>query len=382
MDALIFFLLSHTFLKRIPIFNVKRILIGLTYGIAMGAIGYFFEDYYRIIAMPVALLMIYLMVKLSFSSNLLVYTLVFLFQAVQFPLVLILQFTQLERQFMFLIGQSLILAIVFLAYKFFPLNKVYRFIEEYIELKFLIFFTTFFAFSVVFYWDFEYSWLYILYYGFILTAILIAIYSVGSKIVHLRYKIPLKNHNDYHIDLGLMVKAYKEENHREIERLNRINDDDKFKLQTENFQIGKTTENIITFIENKQKLHNQRVEIQHNIDYDSNHPVAGIEAIIKMLSILLDNAIESGTDKLVLVELTVAASYIQLTVRNEFVPSDPEEISRIFTIDGYTTKKTNQRGYGLTNLHYDVKNLCGKIMVTCDYRNLGKVKYLNITITI
>ena len=101
-----------------------------------------------------------------------------------------------------------------------------------------------------------------------------------------------------------------------------------------------------------------------------------------MLSILLDNAIESGTDKPIIVELTVTGSYIQLSVRNEFTPSDSEEISRIFTIEGYTTKKTNQRGYGLTNLHRDIKDLGGRILTSQDYSAIGKAKYLNITISI
>ena len=383
IDVLILFLLSHAFIKRIPIFTPVRVLIGISYGVVMGTIGHFLGDGYlfRIIALPAAFLMIYLMVKLSFSSTFLIYTLVWLFQAI-LPFALILQFAQLNLTLVFLIGQILTLLAVILACKFLPLNKWYRFIEEYLELKLLIFILTFIVISVVFYWNFEYTWLYLLYFGIILIATIIAIYGVGSKIVNLRYKIPLKTHDDYHIDLGLMAEAYKEENHQEIKRLNEINQDNTFKLQTENFLLGKTTENIITFIENKQKLHDRIVEIQYDIDYDSDHPNVNMITIVKMLSILLDNAIESGTDKPIIVELTVTMSYIQLSVRNEFTPSDSEEISRIFTIDGYTTKKTNQRGYGLTNLHHAVKNIGGKIMTAYDYSTIGKAQYLNITITV
>ena len=385
IDILMLFLLSHAFIKRIPIFTIKRVLIGIAYGIAMGAIGHFSGDgyVYRIIAIPVAFFLIYLMVKLSFSSTFLVYTLIWVLKTtIQLPFVLIFQFAQLGVIPMFLIGQILTLFVIILGCKFLPLNKWYRFIEENLELKLLIFIITFIAISVFFYWNFEYSWLYLLYFGVILISTLISIYCVGSKIVYLRYKIPLKTHNDYHIDLGMMIKAYKEENYQEIERLNNTNQDDKFRLQTENFQLGKTAENIIKFIENKQKLHDRIVEIQHDIDYDSDHPMVNMITIVKMLSILLDNAIESGTNKPIIVELTVTTSYVQLSVRNEFTSSDTEEISRIFTIDGYTTKKTNQRGYGLTNLHHAVKNIGGKIMTAYDYSAIGKAHYLNITITI
>ena len=384
IDVLVFFLLSHAFVKRIPIFTMKRVLIGIGYGIIMGTVAHLFgSNIYRIIAMPLAFLMIWLMIKLTFSSIFLVYTFaLLLFGTIQLPIVLIIEFVQLTSVPMFLVVQILTLAIVLFVCKFLPFNRWYRFIEEHIELKLLIFIITFVAVSIVFYWNFEYSWLYVLYFGGILITTLIAIYAVGSKIVYLRYKLPLKTHNDYHIDLGLMVKAYREENHQDIENLNRDNKNDKFKLQTENFQLGKLAENIITFIDNKQKLYDQQVEIQYDIDYDSDHPNVNVITIIKMLSILLDNAIETGTVKPIIVELTVTMSYMQLSVRNEFDPTDSEEISRIFTIDGYTTKKIDQRGYGLTNLYHDVKNIGGKIMAMCDHSSIGKAQYLNITITI
>ena len=386
IDILMLFLLSHACAKRIPIFTAKRVMIGIAYGITMGVGAQLLgDDYgyiYRSIAMPAAFLMIYLMVKLPFSSTFLIYILVWLFQAIQFPIILLLQFAQLDIIPMFLIGQIVTLIVVILSCKFLPLNKWYRFIEEYLELKMFFFLTTFAILSVFFYWDFEDSWLYIVYFGIILTATLAAIYCVGSKIVYSRYKMPLQSHNDYHINLGLMMKAYKEEDHQEIERLNKVNKDSSFKLQTENFHLGKLTENLIAFIENKRRLSDQDIEIQYDVDYDSDHPYVNLVTIVKMLSILLDNAIESGTDKPIIVELTSTASYIQLSVRNEFAPPDSEEMSRIFTIDGYTTKKTNQRGYGLTNLHYDVKKLGGKIMTGYDYSAIRKVQYLNITINI
>ena len=384
IDILMFFLLSHACVKRIPIFTVKRVLIGLVYGVAMGAVAYLFVDIYiyRLIAMPVALFMIYSVVKLPFSSTFLVFILVLLFQAIQFPLVIILELIQIEVMPMFLIGQILTLVTVVLICKFLPCHTWCRYIEENLELKLSIFVVALIVIIAFFYWNFEYSWSYVLYFGVFLTAILIVIYSVGSKIVYLRYIVPRKAHSDYHIDLGLMMKAHKEENLEEIDRLSNIRQDDNFKLLTENFQLGKTAKNIMTFIENKLKLSDSKVEIQQHIDYDSDHQAVGMEIIIKMLSILLDNALESGTHQPIIVELTVTASYIQLSVRNSFTPFDSEEISRIFTIDGYTTKKINQRGYGLTNIHYDVKKLGGKIMASHEYSHIGKTQYLNITIVI
>ena len=385
IDVLMFFLLTHALTKRIPIFTVKRVLIGIAYGFAIGTSTYLLgEGYtYRIISMLVAFLMVYLMVKLPFPSTFLIYIFVWLvLGTVQLPIALILQLAQLENIPMFLVGQLLTLVVVIPACKFLPFNRWHRFIEEHVELKLLILMITFIAISIVFYWNFQYSLLYILYFGVSLTFTLIAIYCVGSKIVYLRYKVPLKANNDYHIDLGMMVKAYKEENHQEIKRLNKVNQSDNFKLQTEGFQLGKATENIVQFIKNKQKLYDRKDKIQYDIDYDCDHPVANTITIVKMLSILLDNAIENGTDKPIIIELTVTMSYIQLSVRNEFTPDDSEEMSRIFTIEGYTTKKKNQRGYGLTNLHYDVKNIGGKIMTTHDYSTIGKGQYLNITITV
>jgi len=383
IDVLMLFLLSHAFIKRIPIFTVKRVLIGVGYGIAMGTIGYFLDSYiYRIVVTVISISLVSFIAKRPFASTLLLYAITWSFGLSQFIFVFIFQFFELGYMQMLFLGQGISLIVIIAACKLLPLSIGYRFIEEHLELKLMIFVSFFICLGVIFYWNYDYSWSYLVFFIGSLIAVAIAIYSIGLKIVYLRHTIPLNTNESYHTNFGLIMKAYKEEDHGEIERLNSLHQDDKFKIQTEGFQLGKASENVVAFIKNKQKLYDRKVEIQHDIDYNSDHPTVNIVMIVKILSILLDNAIESETDKPIIVELTVTASYIQLTVRNEFTPADSEEMSRIFTIDGYTTKKTGQRGYGLTNLHRDVQNANGKIITTHDYNKVGKAQYLNITVTI
>ena len=98
------------------------------------------------------------------------------------------------------------------------------------------------------------------------------------------------------------------------------------------------------------------------------------------MGILLDNAVESGTDKPIIIDLDVGMGHIHLYVRNEFQLTDPEAIERIFTGDGYTTKKAHGRGYGMSNLYREVTKHGGKIVDSYDYREVGKTYYLTVGI--
>lgn len=216
-----------------------------------------------------------------------------------------------------------------------------------------------------------------------LTAFIVASYIMGIKMIHLRYKLTLKKHSNYHLDLGRMIKAYEEEDRKEIDRLKALYPDDVFALHVKHFRLGKQRKTSFSLLKIRghciilmSKLTN------YEIFYSSEHKMMKTENVIKMLSILLDNAFETGTTNPIIVALSVTKSYIQLTVGNEFTSPDSEELSRIFTVDGYTTKKINERGYGLTNLHNDLVQVGGKLMTNYHHESMSNTPYLNITVKI
>lgn len=383
VDILMIFLLIHAIIKQIPIFTWDRILFGLGYGVSLGIAAHFLDGYtYRIITTIGAYIVIYLVAKSSFSSTLLIYALTWFFGLIQFIVILGIQQVSLEQPIFFFLVQAITLVIVLIACRFSFLNIVFRYIEEHIELKLAVFVVGIVLIGALFYFNFQERTPYLVYFVGMLTAFAVTSYIMGIKIIYLRYKMPLKKHSDYHLDLGRMIKAYEEEDSKEIDRLKALYPDDVFTLHVKHFQFGKTKENIIQFIKNKRALHNTNVEVRYEIFYSSEHEMMMTENVIKMLSILLDNAFETGTTKPIIVELSVTKSYIQLTVGNEFTSPDSEELSRIFTVDGYTTKKINERGYGLTNLHNNLVQVGGKLMTNYQYDSMSNTPYLNITVKI
>lgn len=387
IDILIIFLLSRELTKNYNRFTLARTLFGIAYGVVLGTVAYVFDgDYtYRIIVTMSIFVVIHLLIKKSLTTTLLVYSLYWIFGLLQFILMFGFQFIPLEQEPLFLLGQSLTLLLIILVCKFLPLNKWFRFIEEHLELQLITFITAFAILSVIFYWNFDTGWAYLVHFIGSILVVLIAIYIIGAKIVHARHTVPLKTHDVYHHDLGMMLKAYKEEDHEMITTLKeRHQEDDLFNMLSKQLQFGKVMENIIVFIKAKQKVHNSTLQIQHDIDYLADHKSVGIETVVKMLSILLDNALESGTKKPIVVDLSIVPDFVHICVRNELkLQKDyAENISRMLTVDGYTTKKNDARGYGLTNLYHDIEQVDGRVAVTSSYHDAGRTTYLSIEISL
>jgi len=387
IDIVVIFLLANAMVKKKPVLTINRLLIGVAYTFTLGIIftlddggGYI----YRIVTTIVDILIFYLIIKKTFSSTLIGYAIFWAVGIIQVPLYLVLQFVgiaNLEQPVVFLTMQILSAIIVISLTRVLPFNNWYRFIEEHLILKLMFFVMLLIYICLAFYFRFEYEMPYLMYLTILLIGSLAAICQISARIIHVRHTIPLKANDAYHATFGLLVKAYREENIDQIESLKKVlQTNHNVYFEFDGFQPGKTIENINAFIDSKQV--DAKAEIKCNLRYREDHSRVGIEVIIKLLSILLDNAIESKTNRPIVVDLGVNESYIQLSVKNEFKLKDREGIHRILMIDGYTTKKVNQRGYGLTNLHFELEQIGGDLTTSYSYNQDGKAYYLNIMVSI
>ena len=383
IDVVMIFLLSHAIVKKKPVLTVKKVLIGVAYALILGIVTTVFESGYihRIVATVLALLIIYLIMKKPFSSVVLGYAIFWAIVFIQLPFGIIFQSIGIEGVALFSIIQILTLITVIILCRFFPFNNFFRFLEEHLVLKLVFFILAFICLAAAFYFNFEYNMPLLIFWTGMLAIMLIAICKISSRVIYLKHTIPLRQNDAYHTILGLLIKAYQENDVTQIEALKKeleANHDVYFEL--DGFQMGKTTENIIAFIESRRA--DIKTEIKYDIRYRQEHSRVSIDVIIKLLSILLDNAIESKTNKPIVIDLGVSSNHIQLSVRNEFKLTDPEGINRILMIDGYTTKKVKQRGYGLTNLHLELKQISGEMTTSYSYNQDGKAYYLNMMINI
>jgi len=383
IDFVMIFLLSNAIVKQKPVLTVKRALLGVVYALTLGTVAFFFGNgyIYRIATTVLGILAFYFIMKKPFSSAFLGYATLWVVAFMQLPFGIIFQLSGIEGMPLFLAVQILTLIVILILCRFLPFNNFFRFMEEHLVLKLMFFILTFICLGAAFYFNFEYDMPYLVFWTGMLTIVLIAIYKTSARIIYLRHTIPLMHNDTYHTTLGLLIKAYQREDVSQVEVLKKeLQTNYNSHFEFDGFQLGKTTENIIAFIKSKQA--NAKVGIKYDIRYRQDHSRVTIDVIIKLLSILLDNAIESKTNKPIVIDLGVSLSHIQLSVGNEFKLKDPEGINRILMIDGYTTKKVNQRGYGLTNAHLTLKQVDGEMTTSYNYNQGGKAYYLNMMINI
>jgi len=382
IDIVLIFLFASKLVNKPAYLDLKRVAIGIGYGLAMGTLVHFTfgeNQMHQVIGVVIDLILIYKITKRRYIGIILAYgTFVIALTIIQLPLIILLEASFVEEQTFFLVGQLLSLAIMVLIYWKAPLSKLYRFIEKQYWLQLVTVVIAFLSVIAAFYWNFTFSILSVLTVTFFFVTMLIVVYKIGRKIVHLTYTIPSKMHDFRNRIHGKMLKAYQEEDHMRIAFYHEIYEENGFQIEANKLHLGKTTENIVSFIEMKKEDHGFYDEIIYDINYYKDHLNVGINVIIKCMGILLDNALESGTNKPVIVELDVGMGHIHLYVRNEFELTDPEAIERIFTGEGYTTKKTNGRGYGISNLHREVTKHGGKIVDSYGYNEVGKTYYLTV----
>jgi len=380
IDLILVFLFSNKLVEKPAYLDLKRIVIGILYAVTFGALVNYTlrnDSLYRMLALVVDLILIHKITERSFIGTLLAYALFLMtLNIMQLPIVILLELFISEQQIMFLIGQFTTLFIFVIICAKVPINKAYRFLEKHYWLQLIIAIVAFASTGLAFYWSLEYSLL-IFMIG-LLVIFSIAMYKIGQKVTYLTYTVPSKMHDLRNRLHGKLIKAYQEKDHARIAFCQEMLEENGIPTEINNLLLGKTTENIVAFIEGKKEEHAFDGEVIPEINYYKDHLRIGLDIIIKCMGILLDNAFESGTKKPIIVELDVGMGHIHLYVRNEFELTDPEAIEQIFIEDGYTTKKHRNRGYGISNLHHEVTKHNGKIVDSYRYNEIGKTNYLTI----
>jgi len=387
MDIVILYLLINKLIDREIVLTPQRILMGIAYGIVLGSMQNLIDSQiYQIITTTILIVITHLIIKRGFISTIFAYgitlVLILITQLLLWISMSLLNLPEIFSQTeIFLIGQILTLVVSFLIYAKIPINKIFEFIDKYLLLKLGILVIAFVSFGFLFYWNFEHSLSDSIFFLMLIGISLFGIYKLGSDIYYLTIKVPRQIHDFKNSIHGAMLKAYQEEDPAQISALKTIYSAHNLGNENIQFELGKTRENIFSFIESKKSAHEREIEIISDIDYYKDHHIVGIEVIIKMLGILLDNAIETRTNKPIIVELNVALGRVDLSVSNEYDDCDPNVIRHMFE-EGYSKKATAGRGFGLSNLYREVKRFNGEISTKCRYHEQVGATALTITVEI
>jgi sensor histidine kinase regulating citrate/malate metabolism len=118
-----------------------------------------------------------------------------------------------------------------------------------------------------------------------------------------------------------------------------------------------------------------------NIHYYESNAKIPLPVIIYMLGVLLDNAVESGTNKTIYIKVHVSEHHLEVSVSNEYERYERDDFEKMF-LQGTSTKAHHGRGYGLSNLKRIITIYSGEILVEHQYNKHQKRDYLTITIEI
>jgi len=384
-DIIITYYITSKLVKRLVTIDIKNILIAIVYGVVFGIFAHLTDRsaLYQVLGIVAQFIIILLIVKKSFASSLiafgLYYSVLILFHS---PFLVATLVFDLDETIVFTIGMQFITIIfAMIIYKAIPLNKIFTFIEKHVVLKFVILVLTFIGFLLALYHNINAggSFSFMLIGIGVIVGTFVALCTLGREIYQLTYTTPLKEHDLKISFYGRLIKAYKEENHSKIEEIKALGKKNNFDMNF-NFQLGKAKENILAFIEHKCTNSGRKVEIINDIVYFKDHHTIGIDIIIKLLEILLDNALESGTNKPIIIRIRVDLGNVRMEISNEYQMIAPDSINRMF--DKGSTTKGAGRGFGLDNLYRTVKQFDGKIITNHDFNEIGNADYLTFFIEI
>jgi len=380
-DLMAIYFLSTKLVKRLIMIDLKNIMIAILYAVIFGIFHYLTDRsaIYQILAATAQFIIIYSNIKRSFESSLIIfglsYSMLTLFE-------ILLELISLSFALdLFAAIPTLAVILAIFTYKLAPINKLFDFIEKHLLLKLVIFILAFIVTLIVLFYNISFSgniWFILAGIG-LMIAFFISLWAIGREIYRLTYLKPLSEHDLKISFYGSLIKAYKEEDHQQIEILEKMGKKNSFDLGFD-FQLGKAKENILEFIHFKLSTYEQEVEIISDIAYHKDHHTVGIDILVKLLGVLLENALESGTKKPVIINFRVDLGNINIEVSNEYHLTAPDAIYRMFD-HGFSTKGAG-RGFGLDNLNRAVKAFGGEVLTSHDFNKTMATDYLTLSIEI
>jgi len=383
-------LLGHRANEAFKAISFKIVLLMLVFGGVMGTIHYFFDiTIHNAVATVFMLGIVHIIAKrisniLTPDKVLIVVFYHIIGHTTAIPLFLIMNPLNLEQIPRNLLIYGFLIVVVFLLCLKVDLNKLFIFVSRKVLVKLMFFILT--LLFVVLFLAVGFDVNYILEYSILVIVLL----TIAINCLYLTFKnaheymevMP----NTYHDTKELLaILNHKLDDINDIEEMKSIHKKImslmelkvtpevtlEHESQFENF-ILKTMESIKT---NK----GSQVPLIIDIDYYEPHATIDDVEIAYMLGILFKNAIETLTNKPILVDVMSSNYSVLIKVSNEAKHKSKEELEAML-MKSYSSKKSIGRGFGLAKLKKLVEKKKGKLSIFQEFNHKEQLNYLTIMI--
>ena len=385
-DIVMLYFICHSLIEKKIKVSIKQVALSVLYGIILGMLAFQLSGAtYRALVTLIALLTIKLLSRKKNYDVLILYVLFFLLVAfIQLFSLLIFRTLNFDDMYIRLLVQTIsTFIILFLSFKA-PMYKVFYTIEKEMLLR-LSFFALVGIFLLVFAYfrfEFENAVPYSFFLFLLLTPATIGFYQAFRRVFYYTNEAPAKIHDFKNLVIGLGISIKAASSLEEIKKdfinfVKLIGIDEEIGA----VQAGDGEGGIRTFINQKKEEKAKNLAFISKIGYYEPHREVPLSVLLYMIGVLLDNAIESGTKDPILINVSVVAESLDISVANQCKREVVNKVKAMFQ-SGYSTKSGEARGHGLPNLKKTVTRYGGKIGVTYDYQKEYDENYLTMSIKI
>lgn len=388
LDIVMIYYLCHNLINRKPKLKALDVCLWIVYGLVAGGIFFYFGEgalFRSVFIISITLFLKHTAKKKFLSDILVLYTLILLIVGITQNFAFIFVISQeVDKAFRYIVGQLLNTGLLIVLYKNLKLYKVFNYINERIVFKTALI-TVLIFFWLVFAWfsanreELYKEELYIEVIQYMTVSFIIifaGIYQLSKNSDGRIRNMPKEIHDTKKTLRALYTELAGLDEGNPHKQMMQIIEVKYPNAVVNNLAARDPRGNVLKFVESWKNGRN--VVLNTDLIYVEPNPCLSLSLSLEMLETLLDNAIETKTEKPINVYYFMAQEEVEIRVSNECDYLFPEDFDKMFS-EGYSTKGDG-RGYGLPNLVKAIEKLGGDLKVKMTYDEEQKCNYLLITI--
>jgi len=372
--------------------NLLSLKVGafaIAFGLVMGTVSYLLSpQVYQIIVFPFLLTLVYIIAKPSikkrgFSDFILIYILYYIILhmvvGLSLFLVSLFQLNQIKTNLTTYVFSTIFTFILCWRVEF---SKLYTYLSYKVWVRLISFILVVIIAALSAFLNFEFSAAIQYMIIVLFIAGLLGLIDALKKTHHYTDELPNISHDISNLILLQSIQMTQTDDIDEVRRINEkiigLIGIDTSILKDSDSSSDHCLLNTIDLLKRKKNHH---ADIVTKIKYFEPHRTIEDVEIGYILSVLIENAMETMTTKPIFVEILCSENRLLIKVENESKEKSKAELDQML-VKSYSSKDKIGRGFGLAKLNKYIQNNYGNIEMTQAFHNCEKVNYLTIVVYI